>query len=108
MAKKPKSINRLQARELQNKVIPAIKVLSSGMFRTNPNTPEKNFFGYRVNAGELTDNHGETWQLQIHAYRTKKDWINTNELKPIVRKWAIGFRLRVILSEIIKDLFKNG
>lgn len=102
-----KSINRLQAREAQNKIMPAIKLLSKYMHNTSPDAPKKDFHGYRVPAGMFTDAHGIQWQLQVHAVCTKSNFIKENEIKPIIRKWAILFKLRLFAKVFIDKIFDN-
>lgn len=104
MTKPKKSVNRFRARELEQKIMPAIKMLSKYVFTTAPDAPKKNFFGYKVPAGEFTDEHGNKFQVQIHAYRTKSDFIKKDEIKPIIRKWAIFFRLRLFAKMLIDKL----
>lgn len=105
MAKK-RSINRFQARELEQKVIPSIKLLSKYMHNTTPEAPDKEFFGYKVPSGTFKDNHGIEWQLQVHAYRAKKDFIKVNEIKPIVRKGLTMFKVRLFISALIEKINK--
>lgn len=106
MKKRPKSLTRLQAREVEKKVVPAIKLLSQHMASTTPEAPERDFHGYSCPAGDFVDNFGNKWQLQIHAYRAKKYWFKTNEIKPIIRKGAILFKLRLIISGVIEKIMK--
>ena len=102
---KAPSVNRLHQRELEKKVIPAIKLLSKYMYNTSPEAPRKDFHGYKVPAGMFTDVHGISWQVQIHAVCTKDKFIKKNEIKPIIRKGAIMFRLRLFAKVLIDKLF---
>ena len=101
----PKSRTRIGDREVINKVIPSIKLLSNYMHNTAPSVPRKDFHGYEVPVGIFTDNHGKQWQFQLRAICTKKKLIKSNEIKPIMRKWAILFRLRLFLKVFIDKLY---
>lgn len=107
MGKKRPSTNRLHARELEKKLVPSIKLLSNYMFNTAPDAPKKDFYGYRVPSGTFVDGHGIKWQIQIHAYCTKDKFIKENEIKPIIRKWAIGFKLRLFAKVLIDKIFNE-
>lgn len=104
MAKK--SINRFQARELEQKIIPAIKLLSKYMHNTSPDAPTKEFKGYEVPAGLFTDGHGISWQVQIRAVKVKSLFIKNNEIKPILRKGLSLFKVRLFLSVLIDKINK--
>lgn len=106
MKGQPKSINRLQARDLEKKLMPAIKQLSKHMHGTHNKVPVKNFHGYVIPAGEMDGASGLHWQIQVKAVCTKKEYIKTNEIKPIIRKWAIFFRLRLFASALVENIFK--
>lgn len=100
--KRPKSVNRLQAREASQKILPAVKILSSYMHNVNPKTPSDIFHGYEVSAGEFEDKYGVKCQLQIRAIRLKSGFIKEGNVKPIVNKWAIMFKIRVFLMGLAK------
>jgi hypothetical protein len=106
MTKPVKSINRFQARELEQKVIPSIKLLSKYMHNTTPQAPDKTFFGYKVPSGEFVDKYGIKWQVQLHCYRTKSDFIKTNEIKPILKKGLSMFKIRIFISLLIDKINK--
>lgn len=101
---KKRSINRFQARELEQKIIPSIKILSKHMHNTAPDVPTKDFHGYKVPSGTFTDGHGKEWQVQVHAYCTKSHFIKDNEIKPIIRKGAIMFRVRLFMSILTEKI----
>lgn len=105
MASKKRSITRLQARELEGKVVPSIKLLSRYMHNTAPDAPKNDFFGYQVPAGEFVDGHGIKWQVQVSAVCAKSKFIKTNEIKPIIRKGAIMFKLRLFTKVLIDKIF---
>ena len=105
MAKK-RSINRFQARELEQKIIPSIKLLSKYMHSTAPDAPEKEFYGYKVPSGTFKDGHGVSWQVQVHAVKVKKLFIKENEIKPIIRKGLTLFKIRVFASMLIEKINK--
>ncbi len=97
-----RSVTRTNYREANTKVVEAVKVLSQHMHNVNPETPTETFHGYRVPAGDFVDKYGVKCQLQIHAVRLKSDFIKRNEIEPIINKWAIGFKVRALLTEFIK------
>jgi hypothetical protein len=106
MAKKP-SINRLQAREVERKILPAVKLLSSYMHKTAPNAPIKDFHGYCVPAGKFSDHSGRTWQLQVRAVCTKKEFVKDEQIHPIIRKGAWLFKLRLFSKAFIDKIFND-
>lgn len=99
MATKTISTTRLNAREAERKLNPAIKAISTYIHNTGDVTDD--FRGYRLPAGGLKDNRGRNWQLQIYAVCQKSDFIKKDEIKPIIKKWAIGLKLRVMAKWII-------
>ena len=101
----PRSRTRLQDREVVKKVIPAIKILSQHMHNTNPKAEESTLIGYKIPAGDFTDSHGVHWQVQVHAVKAKSQIIKNNEIIPIINKWAIAFKLRLLSSSIIEKIF---
>ena len=101
---KKRSINRFQARELEQKIMPSIKLLSRYMHNTSKDAPEKIFYGYKVPSGTFKDSNGELWQLQIHAYKAKGHFIKDNEIKPIIKKGISLFKLRIFVSAIIHKI----
>ena len=102
---KVKSMSRLQARQAEKKVMPAIKLLSNHMHNTTSKVTDKNFTGYKVPCGEFVDHAGVKWQLQVSAVRAKGAFIKDNEIKPMVPKWALMFKLRVFLKVFIDKVF---
>lgn len=106
MAKVP-SRTRLQDREVVRKVIPAIKLLSKYMHNTSPDAPKKDFHGYEMPVGTFVDGHKVEWQLQLTAVCTKKKFIRTNEIKPIIRKGAWLFKLRLLLKIFIDKILDD-
>ena len=105
--KKPMSNSRLRERELQKKFIPAIKAMSEHMFTVNPETPEKHFHGHKIPCGNFVDDYGIKVQLQLHAVRVKSQFMKKNEIRPILNKWSILFKLRLITKSFIDNLFKD-
>jgi len=103
--KRPRSISRLQAREAEKKVTPAIKILSTYMHNTSPDTPGNVFHGYEIPAGDFTDSKNRVWQLQVRAVMDKSLFIKKNEIKPIIRKWAVGFKVRLFFKLFIDKIF---
>lgn len=97
MAKK--SISRTQYRDMENKFTPAIKTLSSHMHNTGK-IPDS-FLGYKVPAGKFKDGNGVEWQIQAWAVCSKKHQLKKNEVVPMVRKWAIGLKIRIFLKYLI-------
>ena len=104
MAKK--SITRTQYRELESKITPAIKILSKQVHDTGK-LPD-DFIGYKVPAGDLIKKvmvDGKLtdvkWQIQVHAVCSSAHMIKKNEVKPMIRKWAIGFRVRLMLKYVV-------
>lgn len=102
----PKSIGRVQARQLESGFKPAFKALAAHVFTVNPKTPSQHFHGHKIPCGEFTDNYGHKFQLQLHAVRVKSKFIKDNEIKPIFNKWSILFKLRIFVSTFINELFK--
>ena len=94
-----KSIKRTQARELESKFTPAIKTLSNYMHNTG-NVPA-DFLGYKIPAGSFVDKNGVSWQIQAWAVCSKKHQIKKNEVVPMIRKWAIGLRVRIFIKYIV-------
>lgn len=105
--KGPKSRTRLQDREVVRKVIPAIKLLSSYMHNTSPEAPKKDFHGYEIPVGTFKDSNGIVWQLQLSAVCSNKKFIKNNEIKPIIRKGAWLFKLRLFAKVFIDKLFQD-
>lgn len=104
--KTPKvSITRTYARDAEKKFFPAIKALSTHLRNTGRVTDD--FLGYKVPAGSFRDDYGRKWQYQVYAVCSPGKFIKKEEVVPMVRKWAIGLRLRVISKHIIDNLFKN-
>jgi len=99
MATKTISTTRLYAREAERKLNPAIKAISTYIHNTGEVTDD--FRGYRLPAGGLKDNRGRNWQLQIYAVCQKSDFIKKDEIKPIISKWAIGLKLRVMAKYLV-------
>lgn len=104
---KKTSISRIQARQVEKKVVPAIKLLSSYMFNTAPDTPLKDFHGYVVPAGEFTDASGRKWQIQCRAVCTKAEYTRDDQITPIIRKGAWLFKLRLFSKTVIDKIFKD-
>ena len=95
-----KSIKRTQYREMESKFTPAIKVLSNYMHNTSNVPPD--FLGYKIPAGTFTDKNGIVWQIQAHAICSKKHHIKKNEIVPMVRKWAIGLKIRIFIKYLVE------
>ncbi len=74
---------------------------------SNIANPTKDFFGYVVPAGEFKDAHGVNCQLQVSVIRAKSKFIKTNEIKPIINKWAIRFKVRMFLKILMDKIFKD-
>jgi len=101
MTKNPKSITRLQYRDMENKIQPAIRAISIAFSKTGKLTDD--FRGYEVPAGEpFADTMGRKWQLQVRMVVAKGEFIKKNEVKPMIKKWAIGLRLRVLAKYVIE------
>lgn len=92
-------LRTVQAREIESKFQPALKVLSSQMHSTGEVPPD--FQGYKIPAGTVQDRMGRTWQIQAHAVVQKKSFIKKNEVVPIIRKGAILVRFRIFLKYLI-------
>lgn len=92
-------LRTVQAREIENKFSPALKMLSNQMHSTGEVPPD--FQGYKIPAGTYTDRMGRTWQIQAHAVIAKGNFIKKNEVVPLIRKWAILVRLRIFLKYLI-------
>ena len=99
MKKTKPSINRLERREVEKKFIPTLKALSSHLNNTGPVTDD--FIGYKAPAGTVQDRSGRKWQLQAHAILSKSKMMKKDEVVPMVRKWAIGMKLRVFAKYLI-------
>ena len=97
--KKAPVINRIQARELDKKFVKATKTLSQYMHNTGAITDD--LLGYKIPAGTFTDKFGREWQVQAHAVCSKKMIMRKDEIKPMIRRWAIGLKIRVIAKYII-------
>jgi hypothetical protein len=94
-----KSLKRTQAREMEAKFTPAIKTLSNYMHNTG--MVPVDFLGYKIPAGTFVDKNGVQWQIQAHAVCSKKHMIKKNEVIPMIRKWAIGLRVRIFIKYIV-------
>lgn len=94
-----KSLKRTQYREMESKFTPAIKALSSHMHNTGK-IPAA-FLGYKIPAGTFTDASGVEWQIQAWAVCSQKHKIRRNEVVPMIRKGAIGLRLKILLKYIV-------
>ena len=94
MSKKP-SITRLQARELDRKILPAVKTMSKYLHNTDPNAPEKVLHGYILSAGEFKLANRK-WQLQIRAVCTKKEFVKEEEIHPIIRRGAMVIQAKIV------------
>lgn len=102
--KKTPAINRTQAREMERKFTPAIKSLSAYMHNTTPTTSAA-FVGYEVPAGSFTDSSGREWQVIAMAVCNKDRMIKKDEIRPIIKKWAIGLRARAFIKYLIDKAF---
>jgi hypothetical protein len=103
--KKKPAINRIQARELDKKFVNATKALSKYMHNTGPVGGD--LLGYKIPAGRFTDKLGREWEVQAHAVCAKKLMMKKNEVVPMIRKWAIGLKLRVFAKIIMDKVFEN-
>lgn len=97
------SNRRLAAREAEKKLNAPIKAISTAINNTTDVVDV--FHGYKVHGGTLTDRKGRTWQLQVHAYVSKSNFIKKDELIPIFSKWAIGVRVKAIIKYVLDNLF---
>lgn len=102
-----KSLKRTQYREMESKFTPAIKTLSNHMHNTGK-IPEE-LIGYKVPAGEFIKKvmvNGKEeevkWQIQAWAVCSESHKIKKNEVRPMLRKWAIGLRIRIFLKYLIE------
>ena len=102
-----KSPKRTAYRDVKDKFNEASKRLSLGMHQTRSDIPSKTMIGYEINAGNLEMPNGDSYQIQLRAVRYKKMFIKNNELKPILAKWAIMFKVRVFLTGVINEIFKK-
>ncbi|MCK5614698.1 hypothetical protein KAR91_73230 [Candidatus Pacearchaeota archaeon] len=100
---KTTSANRLMARAAEKKLQPAIKHLSEAV-RNTTELPKK-FIGYKLPGGELIDNKGVHWQLQVHAVVSKKHIIKKNELTPVFEKWAISIHIKAWIKYALDTIF---
>jgi hypothetical protein len=107
MVKQVKSITRFQYREMEQKVLPAIKILSEHMHKTSPDAPKRDFHGFEVPAGMFVDNYGIQWQVKVQAVCVKSLFIKKDTIEPIIRRWAIGFKIRLFLKVFIDKIFIN-
>jgi hypothetical protein len=105
--KKKKSFSRLQAREAERKILPAVKLLSKYMHSTTPDAPTKVFHGYCVPGGEFKDRTGRVFQLQVRAVCSKKEFVKNGQITPIIRKGAWFFKLRLISKAFIDKIFAD-
>lgn len=94
-----RSIPRTQAREVEKKLMPAIKAVSSSVHKTGP--IPNNFKGYKVPAGELSDNLGRKWQYQITAVCAKSDFIKRDEVVPMFRGWNFIVKIKAFAKYAI-------
>ena len=101
----PTSATRLYAREAEKKLNPSIKAISTYIRNTGQVTDD--FRGYKCPAGSVIDNSGRKWQLQIYAVCQKSDFIKKDEIKPIIRKWAIGVKVKAFSKYLIDWAFKS-
>lgn len=99
-----RSIPRTQAREAEKKLMPAIKAISTSVHKTGP--IPNNFKGYKVPAGELTDNLGRKWQYQITALCAKSDFIKKDEVVPVFAGWNLLVRAKAFLKYMIDSANK--
>lgn len=98
--KKAPKINRMQAREMERKFTPAIKALSSFMHNTTNTTDD--LLGYKIPAGTFKDKFKREWQIQAHAVCSKGMMMKSDEVKPMIRKWAIGLKFRVFIKYLVE------
>lgn len=99
VVKAPPPDLRGRVREAKEQFTPAIKGLTVHLYNTGPVTND--FLGYKVPAGDIVDATGRTWQLQVVAVCAKSKRIKKNEVVPMVNKWAIGLKIRVLIKYII-------
>jgi len=98
--KKPMiSPTRTFAREAEKKFNPAIKALSTSLRNTGVVTND--FIGYKIPAGDLVDDKGRRWQFQVSAIVVPSKFIKKNEVVPMIRKWAIGIRIKAYLKYVV-------
>lgn len=90
---------RASLRDINTKFIPPLKALTIKIYTLGPVTPD--FTGFKVPAGEVVDKLGRKWQIQAHVICSKKHMLKRDEVVPMVRKWAIGLKLRVLAKYII-------
>lgn len=106
MSKRKVSINRIQARELDKKLLPAVKKISQYIHNTAPDAPENDFNGYILSAGSFSLGK-RRWQLQIRAVCTKKEFVKEDDIHPIIRKGALMFKLRLFSKTLIDKIFND-
>jgi hypothetical protein len=99
-----RSIPRTQAREAEKKLMPAIKAISSNVHKTGP-IPDK-FLGYKVPAGELTDNYGRKWQYQITAVCAKSEFIKKDEVNPMFSGSIFIVKAKALIKHVIDQIIK--
>lgn len=90
---------RTQAREAEKKILPAIKAVSNALHNTNI-IPD-NFGGYKATAGDVIDNSGRKWQLQIVAVCAKSDFIKRDEVTPIIKGITLWIKAKAFLKHLI-------
>jgi len=106
MASKKPSVSRLQARQLERKIIPAVKLMSKYIHNTAPDAPEKDFHGYILSVGNFNLGNRK-WQLQIKAVCTKREFVKEEQIHPIIRKGAWLFKLRLFSKAFIDKIFND-
>ena len=94
-----RSIPRTQAREVERKLMPAIKEISTSVHKTGP-IPD-NFKGYKVPAGELIDSMGRKWQYQITAVCAKSEFIKKDEVIPMFKGWDFLLKVKAWIKYVI-------
>lgn len=104
MIRNVQPVQRAKAREAEKKLVPAIKVLASSVSKTGP--IPNNFIGYKVNAGEMTDNLGRKVQYQVHAVYAKKDFIKINASVPYFSGWQLWLKIKSIAKYVIDYYYK--
>jgi len=94
-----KSKSRVEQRELEKKLVPAIKLLSTHLHNTGE-LPSK-FVGYNTVAGTIRDKVGREWQLQVRGVVLKSEFMKKNEIKPMFKGFMLWLKIKSIAKHII-------
>lgn len=102
--KKPTSRTRMQLKEVTKPFVPALRIMSNHIYNTSNDEAlikELSFKGYKMKAGELADDYGRVFEIQIHAVLAKDKMIKKSEIQQIRGRIKPTVWLKTIVSHIM-------